>query len=154
MKQKMIVAVTGLAVRSDGKFLLTKRHQPTTPIWHNKWNIPGGGLEWGESPEVALVREFAEELGVKPTILHAQPIPVTALWYGRDTGYDTDAHILLLCYVVDIGDQVVDVTLDPEKETSEYSWFNLEEAKKIETLPQTIETITTALDVVARRGII
>jgi ADP-ribose pyrophosphatase YjhB (NUDIX family) len=32
-----------------------------------KWSVPGGGLEWGEAPEVALVREFREETGLDVT---------------------------------------------------------------------------------------
>ena len=154
MKRKIIAAVTGLAVRKDKSFLLTQRHQPDSPIWHLKWNIPGGALEWGESPEEALIREFKEELGVKPTVLYPHPIPITALWYGKDTGFDTDSHILLLCYVVDIGDQKIDLTLDPEQETCDAEWFTLDDAKKIETLPHTIETVTSALQVIATRGII
>jgi 8-oxo-dGTP pyrophosphatase MutT (NUDIX family) len=30
----------------------------------NEWELPGGRLELGESPEVCLAREFKEELGV------------------------------------------------------------------------------------------
>lgn len=29
----------------------------------NEWDIPGGGIEVGERPEVAIVRELSEELG-------------------------------------------------------------------------------------------
>jgi len=150
MKKKIIPAVTGLAIRPDKMFLLTQRHQPDSPIWHLKWNIPGGGLEWGETPEEGLKREFAEELGVVPKILYPHPIPVTALWYGRDTGFDTDAHVLLLVYLVDIGDQQIDITLDPEQETCDYHWFTLDEASEVETLPHTIGTITTALELYAK----
>jgi len=154
MKQVIIPAVTGLAVRPGGQFLLTKRHQPDAPVWDGQWNIPGGGIDWGESPETALKRELMEELGVTPTILYPHPIPVTALWYGRETGYDNNAHILLLCYLIDIGDQVIDLTLDPEQETSEYRWFTLEEARKVSTLPHTIETISAALELVDKHAIL
>ncbi len=29
----------------------------------NEWDIPGGGVEEGEKPEVAIIRELSEELG-------------------------------------------------------------------------------------------
>lgn len=147
-RQKSVMAVIGLAVRSDGSFLLTQRNQPKVPIWHHKWNIPGGGIEWGETPEEALKREFMEELGVVPIILYPHPIPVTALWYGKDTGYDTDAHILLLAYKVDIGEQVVDITQDLENETSDVRWFTVSELDALDTLPQTKETVRAILSLV------
>lgn len=150
MNKRFIPAVIGLAVRPDRRFLLTKRHQPQTPKAHNKWNIPGGGIEWGETPEIALDREFHEELGVTPKIVYPQPIPITSMWDSKDSSTNTAAHILLLCYIVDIGDQEIDLSLDPEGETSEYRWFTLEEARKVNTLPQTIETVTTALDLYAK----
>lgn len=31
------------------------------------WELPGGGLEWGESPEDGLKREFHEEMGLTVT---------------------------------------------------------------------------------------
>lgn len=56
-----LVVVAGLAVR-DGKILLTQR----LPGKHlaGYWEFPGGKLEPGESPEAALTRELAEEIGV------------------------------------------------------------------------------------------
>lgn len=136
----------GLAVNSQGKFLLTQRHQPQTPIWHLKWNIPGGGIEFGEDPEAALIREFWEELRVKPTLRLQYPVPVNIVWYGQETGYDFDFHLLMLCFVVDIAGQKIDISQDPEHETCDSRWFSLEEAKKLETLPHTIETVEKALE--------
>jgi 8-oxo-dGTP diphosphatase len=145
MRQIMRSAACGLAVRPDGTFLLTQRNSPQTPIWHLKWNIPGGGIEWGETPEETLRREFSEEIGVVPKVLYTRPLPVTALWYSKNTGYHTDAHILLLTYLVDIGEQEIDLTNDPEQETAAYKWFTLPELTDFDTLPQTKETVKTLL---------
>lgn len=47
----------------DGKILVLK-HGPDAD-W---WALPGGHLEWGESPEEAMRREIVEELGVEPVL--------------------------------------------------------------------------------------
>ena len=153
-RRRTVIGVTGLAVNKQGQFLLTQRHQPDTPAWHNKWNIPGGGVEFGESPEDALIRECWEELRVKPTILLAQPIPVNIVWYAADTGYDHDFHLLLLCYIVDIGDQEIDLTHDPEEETSDYRWSTEDELAEVDGLPQTVETVKKALNLVKEHDIL
>ena len=57
----MTQVVAGVLAR-DGKILICRRRadQPH-PL---KWEFPGGKIEAGESPEVALVRELREELGI------------------------------------------------------------------------------------------
>ncbi len=57
--RKLVVA--GL-VLDGSRVLITKRRgdQPMAL----KWEFPGGKMEAGESPEVALIRELREEIGV------------------------------------------------------------------------------------------
>jgi 8-oxo-dGTP diphosphatase len=56
------VRVAAAVVWRDGRLLLTQR-PPGDPL-ALQWELPGGKIEAGESPEHALVREVREELGV------------------------------------------------------------------------------------------
>ena len=57
----VLVAAVAL-VRSDGRLLLAQR--PKGKAMAGLWEFPGGKVEAGESPQVALARELKEELGV------------------------------------------------------------------------------------------
>lgn len=59
------VAAYALFCRDD-EVLLTR----ISPLGHHSgwWTLPGGGVEHGESPAAALVREVAEECGVTCTV--------------------------------------------------------------------------------------
>lgn len=56
------VVVAG-AVCDGGRLLAARRTSP--PECAGRWELPGGKVEPGETPERALVRELREELGVE-----------------------------------------------------------------------------------------
>ncbi|WP_134765291.1 (deoxy)nucleoside triphosphate pyrophosphohydrolase [Nocardioides sp. 1609] len=58
--------VVGAAVVRDGRLLACRRTAP--PAAAGRWELPGGKVEPGETPEAALVREVREELGVDVTV--------------------------------------------------------------------------------------
>ena len=51
--------VVGAAILRDGSLLAARRTTPPA----GRWELPGGKVDPGETPEAALVREIAEELG-------------------------------------------------------------------------------------------
>jgi nucleoside triphosphatase len=53
------IAVGALIVNSEGRILLAKSHK-----WNNKYTVPGGKVELGETMEEALKREVKEETGL------------------------------------------------------------------------------------------
>jgi 8-oxo-dGTP diphosphatase len=61
------VRVAAAVVWRDGRLLLTQR--PAGGPLGLQWELPGGKIEEGETPEHALVREVREELGVQATPL-------------------------------------------------------------------------------------
>ena len=61
MAELLLVAACAL-VDADGRVLLAQR--PAGKELGGLWEFPGGKLKAGETPEAALVRELAEELGI------------------------------------------------------------------------------------------
>ncbi len=60
MKTVLVSAVALIDV--DGRVLLAQR--PEGKSMAGLWEFPGGKVEAGEIPEVALIRELEEELGI------------------------------------------------------------------------------------------
>src|SRR3990170_872518 len=140
--RKIVVGAMGLPIKNGRKYLLTRRHAPGIPPWHNRWQIAGGALEFGETPEEAMRRELKEELGVSAKILYTQPIVKTSIWYADEMEKKEDAQIILITYLVDIGTQDVDVSTDDE--TNKFGWFTYSEVGKLDSLPMTIEIVEEA----------
>lgn len=53
----------------DGKFVMVQRDNKPEILNPNKWNLPGGGIETGETPEEAVIRELKEEIDIAPTAI-------------------------------------------------------------------------------------
>ena len=134
MTKKSVIGVLGLAINDQGQYLLTKRHEPKYPPFHLKWNVPGGGMEFGETPEETLVREFGEELSVKPQILISTP----AVFSHLRTFSNQTVHVTLLCYLVNLGHQTI--VLD-KKENVDLRWVMLEEIENLNCLPGTYSMV-------------
>jgi 8-oxo-dGTP diphosphatase len=56
-----MAVVVGVAILHDGRVLAARRSYPADAA--GRWEFPGGKVEDGETPDQAIVREVAEELG-------------------------------------------------------------------------------------------
>jgi 8-oxo-dGTP diphosphatase len=59
--KNLLVSAVAL-IDADGRVLLAQR--PEGKSLAGLWEFPGGKVEPGETPEVALIRELKEELGI------------------------------------------------------------------------------------------
>jgi 8-oxo-dGTP diphosphatase len=86
-----ILTVVAVAlIDGDGRLLVQQR--PAGKPMAGLWEFPGGKLETGEMPELALVRELKEELGIDTETACLAPATFASERLG-------DRHLLLLLYV-------------------------------------------------------
>lgn len=136
-----------MAINKKGQYLLTRRHEPGRPRIDQKWQLPGGGMEFGETAEQVLAREMEEELRVSVRIIYPYPIVKTHIY--DDSG--KKLQVLLLTFLVDIGGQTPVIG---HPETADFGWFSPAEAQKLDYLPLTIEFITEAEKLVKKEKIL
>lgn len=134
---KAIQPVVLAVIRKEGKYLLTKRveRDPEDSKFHDIWQIPGGGLEWGELIENAVRREMREELGIEIRIIGLLPKVFEdirgQLWHG-----------IMLCYLCEMENDESMINLNDE--ASEYNWFTVDEIRKLPSFTETIKAIDLA----------
>ena len=83
--------VAAALVDRDGRVLVQQR--PEGKPMAGLWEFPGGKLEPGETPEAALVRELAEELGIAVDRACLAPACFASEALGA-------RHLLLLVYAL------------------------------------------------------
>ena len=81
LKNKIVEVSAAVLQRDDDNFLLAQR--PSDKIWAGYWEFPGGKIEPGETPYLALVRELKEELGI--TVQTAYPWLTRVFTYPHAT---------------------------------------------------------------------
>jgi len=117
-----------IIVNKNEKILLIRSHK-----WQNRYVIPGGHIELGETMKQALTREIKEETGLD--IYDIEYLEFQE--FIHDPGFWKKKHFIFFDFVCRTNG--TEVTLNEEGQ--EYVWVSLEEAFKLEIEPYTIKTL-------------
>jgi 8-oxo-dGTP diphosphatase len=90
LSRPVILVVAVALIDPDGRVLLAQR--PPGKSMAGLWEFPGGKVEPGETPEVALIRELKEELGIDVSAACLAPFTFASHTYE-------DFHLLMPLYV-------------------------------------------------------
>ena len=121
---KTINVVAAIILDEEKRILATQRGYGEYEGW---WEFPGGKIEPGEGPEVALRREIMEELGVE--------IVVENMLCTVEYDYPK-FHLSMLCYMCRISNGEIDL-----REHKSAQWLTKETLDDVEWLPADVEVI-------------
>lgn len=115
------VSTGAFIVREDGKFLIIQR-SIKEDFLPGYWELPGGGSDYGETPEEALKREIEEECRLDIQI----HVPLTIAQYFIEEVQRIE--IIFLCSMKKEGQNI-----ELSDEHSTYAWISMEELRDYRT---------------------
>jgi 8-oxo-dGTP diphosphatase len=108
-------SIKALILDDEKRFLLTKDED-------GLWDLPGGGLDWGEDSRTCLVREVQEEMGIPVTWVAETPCYFTASF----SGHREKKWVSNILYLT----KIEHLNFTPSNECVEMRFFSGQEAKK------------------------
>lgn len=127
-KKPTLLFVVALALMDENQKILMQT-RPLGKSMAGLWEFPGGKVEEGELPELALVREIQEELNIS---ISAQDLTPTC-FASEPLGAK---NLLLLLYIADKweGELIA-------KEGQQFDWFDLDAISKLDMPPADIPLV-------------
>lgn len=135
----MRVIVVGIVSNAQGEYLICKMPEGRG-VFPGKWGLPGGGIEEGESIEVALRRELQEELAIE--ITNIRPLFFTDGKHQKSFADGSRREIYMIFLILSCTYARGDLTLSPE--FCEYAWTRPDSLLNYDLNSATVETFHRA----------
>lgn len=119
--QVLRVAAYGVVHDSAGRLLLARLTDRTAhPGW---WTLPGGGIEHGEHPEDAVVREVREETGLRVGVRDLLGVDSVRRRHADDTR-EEDFHAIRIVYRAVVHDEIAPLVHESDGSTDLARWVD------------------------------
>jgi ADP-ribose pyrophosphatase YjhB (NUDIX family) len=132
----------------DGDVLLVRFS--TKGFRTGSWSLPGGGIDHGERPAAALVREVEEECGVTPAVgelLHVYDLHFSGT---APSGRFEDFHAVSLVFEATVASDVEPRVVEVGGTTDLVEWVPLREIT--DGSRQVLDVVHEALEVARRKS--
>lgn len=132
-EKKQFFIVKGLVVDNQKRILFIRRKREFHKEAHNRWEFPGGKVEFGESPKNTAKREVKEESGYNIKVEYLLPKLLSSKWVSPER----ESQQILACYVCKLISGKSNLN---DHAVSDIRWFDIKEVPKdFECLPGTID---------------
>lgn len=130
MKQFKHLGAYGLIIKDEKIVLIKKVRGP----YNGKLDLPGGTIEWGETPEQTLIRELNEEVGIdviKYELFDANSIIFE--WMHKEK-LERGHHLGIFYKILDYNNELLeDIKIDEQNDDSlGAKLYEIEKLKKSE----------------------
>ena len=128
------IRVAGITIQGDEILLIehTKKDK-------KYWLVPGGGVDWGESTEQALIREYKEETNLDIEVKDF-------FFFFEAISPDKNKHVINLYFLVIVKNDSEPMKIGDESNLSDLRYVSKEEIKDIKLYPNIKEQLLKILN--------
>lgn len=130
--ERPVPAVAGIVLRGEEVLVVLRKADP----YAGRWSLPGGALEVGETLHQAVIREVAEETGLK-----VEPVRLVGVYeHIVEEGGRIRYHFTLIDFLC----RLVGGRLHPGSDAGEARWVSLGDLEGVDLTPLARKAIEAA----------
>lgn len=141
MDKKTIFVFKGCVFDKNDRILIDNRKEEILEKANSKWELPGGKIEFGETPEDAVKREIFEETGYNVIVKEIIPYTNVSVWQYPEF----KQHTIVFSYLCELeDDNHVEIK---DNRVNKCKWIDISEIEDHSFLPGAKEAIKNAISI-------